>query len=127
MTEVQLLNLLYLFFISNAMYFVGFVILIWLGFRFANNIYQNENADVLARIFASLFYVCVCIFMTFNGLTGGSVLEAYAAELSEIGSSAAPRLQLAVDNIAGLGGPLSVFFSVLVLIMQLTLTWRKKS
>ena len=127
MTEVQLLNLLYLFFISNAMYFVGFVILIWLGFRFANNIYQNENADVLARIFASLFYVCVCIFMTFNGLTGGSVLEAYTAQLTEIGSSAAPRLQLAVDNVAGLGGPLSVIFSILVLIMQLTLTWRKKS
>ena len=126
MSEYELLNLMYLFFISNAMNFVGFVILIWLGFRFAANIYENQNTDMVGKVMVSLFYVSVAVLMTFNGMTGASVLSAYTEQLAAVGSEAVPRLQAAADNIAGLGGPLSVFFSVLILVMQLTLTFRKK-
>ena len=126
MNEYELLNLMYLFFISNAMNFVGFVILIWLGFRFAANIYENQNTDMVGKVMGSLFYVSVAVLMTFNGMTGASVLSAYTEQLATVGSEAVPRLQAAADNIAGLGGPLSVFFSVLILVMQLTLTFRKK-
>ena len=126
MNEYELLNLMYLFFISNAMNFVGFVILIWLGFRFAENIYENQNTDMVGKVMVSLFYVSVAVLMTFNGMTGASVLSAYTEQLAAVGSEAVPRLQAAADNIAGLGGPLSVFFSVLILVMQLTLTFRKK-
>ena len=126
MNEYELLNLMYLFFISNAMNFVGFVILIWLGFRFSANIYENQNTDMVGKVMVSLFYVSVAVLMTFNGMTGASVLSAYTEQLAEVGSEAVPRLQAAADNIAGLGGPLSVFFSVLILVMQLTLTFRKK-
>ena len=126
MNEYELLNLMYLFFISNAMNFVGFVILIWLGFRFAANIYENQNTDMVGKVMVSLFYVSVAVLMTFNGMTGASVLSAYTEQLATDGSEAVPRLQAAADNIAGLGGPLSVFFSVLILVMQLTLTFRKK-
>ena len=126
MNEYELLNLMYLFFISNAMNFVGFVILIWLGFRFAANIYENQNTDMVGKVMVSLFYVSVAVLMTFNGMTGASVLNAYTEQLSQVDSAAVPRLQAAADNIAGLGGPLSVFFSVLILVMQLTLTFRKK-
>jgi len=126
MNEYELLNLMYLFFISNAMNFVGFVILIWLGFRFAANIYENQNTDMVGKVMVSLFYVSVAVLMTFNGMTGASVLSAYTEQLATVGSEAVPRLQAAADNIAGLGGPLSVFFSVLILVMQLTLTFRKK-
>ena len=126
MNEYELLNLMYVFFISNAMNFVGFVILIWLGFRFAANIYENQNTDMVGKVMVSLFYVSVAVLMTFNGMTGASVLSAYTEQLAQVGSEAVPRLQAAADNIAGLGGPLSVFFSVLILVMQLTLTFRKK-
>ena len=126
MNEYELLNLMYLFFISNAMNFVGFVILIWLGFRFAANIYENQNTVMVGKVMVSLFYVSVAVLMTFNGMTGASVLSAYTEQLATVGSEAVPRLQAAADNIAGLGGPLSVFFSVLILVMQLTLTFRKK-
>ena len=126
MNEYELLNLMYLFFISNAMNFVGFVILIWLGFRFAANIYENQNTDMVGKVMVSLFYVSVAVLMTFNGMTGASVLSAYTEQLATVGSEAVPRLHAAADNIAGLGGPLSVFFSVLILVMQLTLTFRKK-
>ena len=108
------------------MNFVGFVILIWLGFRFAANIYENQNTDMVGKVMVSLFYVSVAVLMTFNGMTGASVLSAYTEQLAQVGSESVPRLQAAADNIAGLGGPLSVFFSVLILVMQLTLTFRKK-
>ena len=41
MTEYEIFNLMHVGFIQNAMYFVGMVLLIWLGFRMANNIYNN--------------------------------------------------------------------------------------
>ena len=87
------------------MNFVGFVILIWLGFRFAANIYENQNTDMVGKVMVSLFYVSVAVLMTFNGMTGASVLSAYTEQLAAVGSVAVPRLQAAADNIAGLGGP----------------------
>ena len=75
MNEYELLNLMYLFFVSNAINFVGFVILIWLGFRFASNIYENQNTDMVGKVMVSLFYVSVAVLMTFNGMTGASVLS----------------------------------------------------
>ena len=98
MNEYELLNLMYLFFISNAMNFVGFVILIWLGFRFAANIYENQSTDMVGKVMVSLFYVSVAVLMTFNGMTGASVLSAYTEQLAQIGSEAVPRLQAAADN-----------------------------
>ena len=126
MSEYELLNLMYLFFVSNAINFLAFVVLTWLGFRFASNIYQTQNVDLLGKVMVSLFYVTVAVFMTFNGATGAGVLAAYTDQLDAIGSDAVPRLRLAAEHIAGLGGPLTMAFSVLILLKQLTLTFRKK-
>ena len=46
MTEYQIFNMMYVGFISNSMYFVGCVLLIWLGFRMANNIYNSPDANM---------------------------------------------------------------------------------
>ena len=57
MTEYQIFNMMYVGFISNSMYFVGCVLLIWLGFRMANNIYNSPDANMASKIFTSLFCV----------------------------------------------------------------------
>ena len=61
MTEYQIFNMMYVGFISNSMYFVGCVLLIWLGFRMANNIYNSPDANMASKIFTSLFCVLVAM------------------------------------------------------------------
>ena len=56
MTEYQVFNMMYVGLISNAMYFVGMVLLTWLGFRMANNIYNSQDANMGAKVFTSWFY-----------------------------------------------------------------------
>ena len=53
MTEYQILNLMYVAFISNAMYFVAMVLLTWLGFRMANNVRNTENPPMMGKISVS--------------------------------------------------------------------------
>ena len=63
MAEYQILNLMQVGFIQNAMYFVGMVLFTWLGFRMANNIYNNPDANMLAKVFTSVFCIFVAAFM----------------------------------------------------------------
>ena len=58
MTEYQIFNLMYVGFISNAMYFVGMVLLTWLGFRMANNVFNSSDANMAAKVFTSI-YCCL--------------------------------------------------------------------
>ena len=60
MSEYELLNLMYLFFVSNAMNFVGFVILTWLGFRFASNIsFALSSQDLSNLLVTRIFFIKV--------------------------------------------------------------------
>ena len=59
----------------------------------------------------------------------GKLLEVYSnysAQLVEIGASSGERIAEFADNPLGPGQPLGVFFSVLILVMQLARTWIKK-
>ena len=111
MDEYQLLNLMNLSFVSNAMYFVGMVLFIWLGFRFANAIYEDGSAPMISKVLSSLYYLCV---------------DTYSALLIDIGADSGSRLAAYSENPLGPGKALGVFFVVLILFMQLARTWIKK-
>ena len=55
MTEYQVLNLMQIGFIQNAMYFVGMVLMTWLGFRMCNNVRNNPNSNMASKVFTSVF------------------------------------------------------------------------
>ena len=75
MTEYQIFNMMYVGFISNSMYFVGMVLLTWLGFRMANNIYNNSDANMAAKLFTSVYYVFVGIMLFYTQQIGAAILE----------------------------------------------------
>lgn len=126
MDEYQLLNLMNLSFVSNAMYFVGMALFIWLGFRFANAIYEDGNAPMISKVLSSLYYLCVAGFFYFNGQVAGGILDTYSALLIDIGADSGSRLAAYSENPLGPGKALGVFFVVLILFMQLARTWIKK-
>ena len=96
MAEYQILNLMQVAFIQNAMYFVGMVLFTWLGFRMANNIYNNPDSNMLGKIFTS------------------------------IGAASAERMAAYLDFPLVVGAPLQTIFVLFILAFQLAITWSNK-
>ena len=128
MSEYEYLNLFYIFLISNSMYFVGFAIFTWLGFRFANSIYQGEAGNnLVGKIFATAYCVLVALSFVNSGLIGGYVLEAYTASISSIDGNSCERLQASASSPLSLGGPIALLLSLVIVLFQLGLIWTKKT
>ena len=128
MSEYEYLNLFYIFLISNSMYFVGFAIFTWLGFRFANSIYQGEAGNnLVGKIFATVYCVLVALSFVNSGLIGGYVLESYTASICSIDGNSCERLQASASSPLSLGGPIALLLSLVILLFQLGLIWTKKT
>ncbi len=126
MTEYQIFNLMYVGFISNSMYFVGCVLLIWLGFRMANNIYNSPDANIASKVFTSLFCVLVAMITYYTQQIGAAILGTAVTSLTDIGAASAERMVQYVDNPLTIGGTVQTVFVLVVLVFQLAITWSKK-
>ncbi len=126
MSEYQIFNMMYVGFISNSMYFVGCVLLIWLGFRMANNIYNSPDANMASKIFTSLFCVLVAMMTYYTQQIGAAILGTAVTSLTDIGAESAGRMAEYVDHPLTIGGTVQTLFVVVVLVFQLAITWSKK-
>ena len=126
MTEYQIFNMMYIGFISNSMYFVGCVLLIWLGFRMANNIYNSPDANMASKVFTSLFCVLVAMITYYTQQIGAAILGTAVTSLTDIGAASAERMVQYVDNPLTIGGTVQTVFVLVVLVFQLAITWSKK-
>ena len=126
MTEYQIFNMLYVGFISNSMYFVGMVLLTWLGFRMANNIHNNSDANMVAKLFTSVYCVLVGIMLFYTQQIGAAILETAATSLAAIEAASAERMSTYPNSPLSIGGPVQTFFVLLVVAFQLGIVWGKK-
>ena len=127
MTEYQIFNMMYMGFISNSMYFVGMVLLTWLGFRMANNIYNSSDANMAAKLFTSLYCVLVAAMLFYTQQIGAAILNTAVSNLEVNGfQESYERMGQYVDNPLTIGGTVQTLFVVLVLLFQLAITWRSK-
>ena len=127
MTEYQIFNMMYVGFISNSMYFVGMVLLTWLGFRMANNIYNSPDANMAAKLFTSLYCVLVAAMLFYTQQIGAAILNTAVSNLEVNGfQESFERMGQYVDNPLTIGGTVQTLFVVLVLLFQLAITSRSK-
>tara|TARA_B100000963_G_scaffold296589_1_gene267772 strand:- start:5491 stop:5871 length:381 start_codon:yes stop_codon:yes gene_type:complete len=126
MTEYEIFNMMYVGFISNSMYFVGCVLLIWLGFRMANNIYNSPDANMASKVFTSLFCILVAMMTYYTQQIGAAILGTAVTSLTDIGAASAERMDQYVDNPLTIGGTVQTVFVLVVLVFQLAITWSKK-
>ena len=125
MTEYQILNLMHVGFIQNAMYFVGMVLLTWLSFRMCNNVRSNPSTNLSGRIYTSVFCLFVAVFMHQTNEIGGSILSSNVSMLIDIDASSGARMSGYMTNPLIIGGPVQGVFVLFVLIFQLALVWMK--
>ena len=130
MTEVDIWNILYMGLISNSMYFVGMVLLTWLGFRFAARIYDDQNANVMGKVTATVFYLFVGMFFYNTMSISGDMISGSASMMSALPGDPSEGAQRLIANAAsGLppGGPISLAFNIVIVFFQLAMTWGKKA
>ena len=128
-TEYEIWNLMYLGFISNAMFMVAMVLLTWLGFRFAARIDDDSNANVAAKVTATLFYLLVGIMFYNTAQIGGAIIGGAAESLSAL-EEVSQRGQDLIDRVeSGFvpGGLVSTALNVVIVFFQLAMTWGKKA
>ena len=126
MTEYQIFNMMYVGFISNSMYFVGMVLLTWLGFRMANNIYKSSDANMAAKVLTSVYCLFVAVMMFYTQQIGAAILNTAVASLASIEAASAERMLTYVDNPLTIGGSVQTAFVLLILVFQLAIVWNKK-
>ncbi len=126
MTEYQIFNLMYVGFISNSMYFVGMVLLTWLGFRMANNIFNSTDVNMAAKVFTSIYCILVGIMLFYTQQIGAAILETAANNLVAIEAASAERMSTYPNSPLSVGGPVQTFFVLLVVVFQLAIVWSKK-
>lgn len=126
MTEYQIFNMMYIGFISNAMYFVGMVLLTWLGFRMANNIYNSNDANMTAKLFTSLYCILVAAMMFYTQQIGAAILNTAVDSLQAVNVATHTRMMEYTGHPLSIGGTVQTAFVVLVLLFQLAITWRSK-
>jgi len=123
MTEYQVLSLMQLGFIQNAMYFVGLVLMTWLGFRMANNVRANPSSNMIGKVFTSVFCLFVASSMFSVNQIGGSVLSNNADLLVDMEAASGEGLAELVNSPLVIGGTLQILFVLFVLVFQLALVW----
>ena len=126
MTEYQIFNMMYVGFISNSMYFVGLVLLTWLGFRMANNIYNSPDANMAAKIFTSVYCILVGVQLFYTQQIGAAILSTAVTSLGDIGAASAERMTTYTDSPLSIGGTMQTLFVLLVVAFQLAIVWQKK-
>ena len=126
MTEYQILNIMHVGFIKNAMYFVGMVLMTWLAFRMCNNVRNNPNTNMAGKAFTSIFCVFVALFMTKTNAIGGSILTSSVNSLVDVGAASAERMSAYLSSPMIIGGPVQKVFVLFILVFQLALVWTKE-
>ena len=129
MTEYEAWTLMAAFFTSNAVFFLGLIVAVWLGFRMSNNIYEAGNPPTIAKVLTTIYCLCVAFFMFINLSGNVSLLNDFAAMFSQLAenteiSEAARRLadtDTTVQNIVNL------VFVLSIIVFQMAGVWMKKS
>lgn len=129
MTEYEAWSLMAAFFTSNAVFFLGSIVAVWLGFRISNNIYEAGNAPVIAKALATIYCLCVAVFMFRTLSQQVSLLNDFSmgfsqlAETTEI-SAAAQRM---VNFDATVPSIINGVFVLSIILFQMAGVWMKKS
>jgi hypothetical protein len=108
------------------MYFVGMVLMTWLGFRMANNVRNAPDANMLGKVFTSVFCLFVAAFMFQVNQIGGAILSSNVDLLVEMGAASGERMSEYMNAPLIVGGSVQTIFVLFVLVFQLAIVWGKK-
>ena len=127
MTELEIWNVMHMGLISISMYFVGMVLMTWLGFRMATKTRDDKNAEMIGKILVSAFFVLVGLSFLNVTMIAGDIISTSASAMALLSERTAGADNLIEVGSSPLnpGGPFSYVFHALIVGMQLLMVWGK--
>ena len=127
MTELEIWNVMHMGLISNSMYFVGMVLMTWLGFRMATKTRDDKNTEMIGKILVSAFFVLVGLSFLNVTMIAGDIISTSASAMALLSERTAGADNLIEVGSSPLnpGGPFSYVFHALIVGMQLLMVWGK--
>ena len=127
MTELEIWNVMHMGLISNSMYFVGMVLMTWLGFRMATKTRDDKNAEMIGKILVSAFFVLVGLSFLNVTMIAGDIISTSASAMALLSERTAGADNLIEVGSSPLnpGGPFSYVYHALIVGMQLLMVWGK--
>ena len=130
MSEMEMWNVLAVFMVGNATWFLAYVVAIWLGFRMTNNIYSSADAPIVGKILVTIYCLTVSAFMTLLTLNTNKLFRDIASGLESIGETQvlSPTAEAFITEAGAVAiiNPIQVAFIASIIIMQLLQVWMKK-
>ena len=131
MSELDMWNILAAFMSGNAVWFLGYVVATWLGFRMTNNIYASGGGPLVGKILVSIYCLSVSAFMCVLMVNTNGLLRDVAAGLTNAGEttalSGAAQAFIAEAGNAPSMNPFQMAFVASIIVMQLLQVWMKKA
>ena len=129
MTEQDACTLMAAYTNNNALYFLGNILAVWLGFHIANRISQSRDTTVIVRLFATTYCLCVAFFM-YTGLSASlAMINDFSWVFSELSKTRgiSPISQEIVDFDATIPTIVNGLFVVSIIAFQIIGVWKTPS
>ena len=129
MTEQDAWTLMAAYTNNNALYFLGNILALWLGFHVANRISQSTDTTVIVRLLATTYCLCVAFFM-YTGLSASlAMIDDFSWVFSELSKTRgiSPISQEIVDFDTTIPTIVNGLFVVSIIAFQLIGVWKTPS
>lgn len=129
MTEQVAWTLMAAYTNNNALYFLGNILAVWLGFHIANRISQSRDTTVIVRLLATTYCLCVAFFM-YAGLSASlAMIGDFSWVFSELSKTRgiSPISQAIVDFDATIPTIVNGLFVVSIIAFQPIGVWKTPS
>ena len=129
MTEQDAWTLMAAYTNNNALYFLGNILAVWLGFHIAYRISQSRDATVIVRLLATTYCLCVAFFM-YTGLSASlAMIDDFSWVFSELSKTRgiSPISQEIVDFDTTIPTIVNGLFVVSIIAFQLIGVWKTPS
>ena len=114
---------------NNALYFLGNILAVWLGFRIANRLSESRDTTLIIRLLATTYCLCVAFFM-YSGLSASlAMIDDFSWVFSELSKTRgiSPISQEIVEFDSTLPTIVNGLFVFSIIAFQLIGVWKTPS
>ena len=129
MTEQDAWTLMAAYTNNNALYFLGNILAVWLGFRMANRISESSGVTPIIRVLVTSYCLCVAFFM-YSGLSASlTMLNDFSWVFSQLSETRgiSPISQKIIDLDSTIPKVINILFVLSIFALQMIDVWKKKN
>ena len=129
MTEQDAWTLMAAYTNNNALYSLGNILAVWLGFPKASRISESRDTTAIVKLLATMYCLCVAVFM-YTGLSDSlAMLSDFSWVFSELSKTRgiSPISQEIIDFDATIPTTVNGLFVFSIIAFHLIVMWKTSS